>query len=247
MASEKMTISFEDFVKYFIKKWKIVIGLVFLSVALFVGGAKVLGEEISVPHSEEYLYYEKESAGLEHYLKEAVLMKINPTEIPERTLFLENVTDEVWLKDYALSREIWEGYVTEYEKAYLYELLNWQEIEADDVTDGKAQLILRHVTKEDCLKAAEHLKSRLEDKDAGVLITIGEARVTKDEELQDEQLRWYDRIDYSKSLLLDSQAGYTLKVSVTAAAITGAVAGGMLSVVIVFLMCIFGKKETKRS
>ena len=242
-----MTISFEEFVKYLIKKWIIVAGCVVLCAALFVGGAKLLGEEISVPHSEEYLYYEKESAGLEHYLKEAVLMKINPTEIPERTLFLENVTDEMWLKDFALSTEIWDGYVTDYEKAYLHELLNWQDGEADELTDGKAELIVRHVTREDCLKAAEHLKSRLEDKDAGALITIGEARVTKDENLQDEQLRWYDRIDYSKSLLLDSQAGYTLKVSVAAAAITGAAAGGVLALAIVFMMCIFGKKKTEKS
>lgn len=242
MASEKMTISFEDFVKYFIKKWKIVIGLVVLSVALFVGGAKVLGEEISVPHSEEYLYYEKESAWLESYMKEAALMQINPTEIPERTLFLKNVTDAEMLKDYALSREIWEGYVTSYEKAYLYELLNWQE---DGF--GNVELILRHVTEKDCLKAAEHIKNRLEDRDASAEITIGEARITKDENLQDEQLRWYDRIDYSKSLLLDSQAGYTIKVNVAAAAVTGAAAGGVLSLVVVFLMCMFGKKKTEKS
>lgn len=242
MTSEKLTISFEDFVKYFIKKWKITAGLVILSVALFVGGAKFLGEEISVPHSEEYLYYEKESAGLESYMKESALMQINPTEIPERTLFLKNVTDAEMLKDYALSRKIWEGYVTGYEKAHLYELLNWQEDE-----EGNVQLVLRHVTEEDCLKAAEHLKNRLEDRDAFVEITIGEARVTKDENLQDEQLRWYDRIDYSKSLLLDSQAGYTIKVNMVAAAVTGAVAGGVLAVVAVFLMCMFGKKKTERS
>lgn len=242
MASEQMTISFEDFVKYFIKKWKLVLGIVALSVILFMAGAKFLGEEISVPHSEEYLYYEKESAWLERYMKEAALMQINPTEIPERTLFLKNISEKDALKDYALSKEIWEGYVTEYEKAYLYELLNWQEQE-----DESVQLILRHVTEEDCKKAAEHLKSRLQDQDASAEITIGEARVSKDENLQDEQLRWYDRIDYSKSLLLDSQAGYTLKVSMTAAAMTGAVTGGVLSVVAVFCMCMFGKKKTKVS
>lgn len=239
MASEKMTISFEDFVKYFIRKWKIVIPLVLVFAVVFTAGAKLLGEEISVPHSEEYLYYEKESAWLESYMKEAALMQINPTEIPERTLFLENVTDSEALKDYAMSKKIWDGYVTDYEKAYLYELLNWQEDE-----EGNVQLILRHVTEVDCLKAAEHLKNRLEDQDAFLDITIGEARITKDENLQDEQLRWYDRIDYSKSLLLDSQAGYTIQVNVMAAALTGAIAGGLLSVVIVFLMCILGKNKT---
>ena len=242
MASEQMTISFEDFVKYFIKKWKLVLGIVVLAVALFVVGAKALGEEISVPHSEEYLYYEKESAWLERYMKEAALMQINPTEIPERTLFLENISEKDVLKDYVLSKEVWEGYVTAYEKAYLYELLNWQEQE-----HGSVELILRHVTEAECKEAAEYLKSRLEDQDAGIEVIIGEARISKDENLQDEQLRWYDRIDYSKSLLLDSQAGYTLKVNIAAAAMTGAVAGGVLSVAVVFCMCVFGKKKTKVS
>ena len=242
MTSEQMTISFEDFVKYFIKKWKITVGLVVLFVALFIGGTKLLGEEISVPHSEEYLYYEKESAWLESYMKEAALMQINPTEIPERTLFLKNVTDSASLKDYAMSREIWEGYVTEYKQSYLYELLNWQEDE-----EGNVELTIRHVTAEECLQAAEHLKSRLQDRDAAAEITIGEARIVKDEELQDEQLRWYDRIDYSKSLLLDSQAGYTIQINLAAAAITGAVTGGVLSLVVVFLMCMFGKKKTEES
>ena len=242
MTSEQMTISFEDFVKYFIKKWKITVGLVVLFVALVIGGTKLLGEEISVPHSEEYLYYEKESAWLESYMKEAALMQINPTEIPERTLFLKNVTDSESLKDYAMSREIWEGYVTEYKQSYLYELLNWQEDE-----EGNVELTIRHVTAEECLQAAEHLKSRLQDRDAAAEITIGEARIVKDEKLQDEQLRWYDRIDYSKSLLLDSQAGYTLKVSVAAAAITGVIAGGMLSLVVLFLMCIFERNKKEQS
>ena len=55
-----MTVSFEEFVNYFIKKWKVVALIVFGCVALFVGAAKLMGEEISVPHSEEYLYYEQE-------------------------------------------------------------------------------------------------------------------------------------------------------------------------------------------
>ena len=54
-----MTISFEEFVKYLLKKWMIAAGLVILFAGIFVAGAKILGEEISVPHSAEYLYYER--------------------------------------------------------------------------------------------------------------------------------------------------------------------------------------------
>ena len=90
MASEDITISLEEFGKYFLKKWKIVALLVFLCTGIFCGATKILGEEISVPHSEEYLYYEQESAWLESYLEESVLMQMNPTDIPEITLYLEN-------------------------------------------------------------------------------------------------------------------------------------------------------------
>lgn len=231
--SEKITVSFDDFVKYYVKKWKVSVLVILVCTAVFVVGSQFLGEEISSPPSEEYLYYEKESAWLEQYLKESVLMQINPTSVQERTLYLKNVDDKETLKDYVLSRNLWEYYVTDRNTDYFYELLDWQEDEY-----GTVQLTICHITEEECLDAAEYLKNRLEIQDAAIEITIGAAKVAKDEELQDEQLRWYDRIDYSKSLLLDAQAGYTITVSTTVSAICGIVSGVLLSVIVNFVSCI---------
>lgn len=231
--SEKITVSFDDFVKYYVKKWKVSVLVILVCTAVFAVGSKFLGEEISSPPSEEFLYYEKESAWLEQYLKESVLMQINPTSVQERTLHLKNMADQEALKEYVFSKEAWQNYVTDRNTDYFYELLDWQEGE-----DGEVQLTIRHVTEEECLDAAEYLKNRLETQDVGIEITIGAAKLTKDEELQDEQLRWYDRIDYSKSLLLDAQAGYTITVSTTVSAICGIAFGALVSVIVNFVSCI---------
>lgn len=238
MASEKMTINLEDFTKYLIKKWKTVLAIVLVCTALFVGATKITGEEITVPHSEEYLYYEKESAGLEDYLKNSVLMQMDPTSIYERTLFLENISEKEHLKNYAASTELWDEIESEDNKNYFYELLTWQEDEA-----GNVQLILRQVTEEECLKFAEYVKEKLEKYDTEVEVTVGEGRIVKDEDLQDEQLRWYSRIDYSRSLLLEAQAGYTIKINVAAAAMTGVLTGGILSIVILILSFLLRRKK----
>lgn len=236
MASEDITISLEEFGKYFLKKWKIVALLVFLCTGIFCGATKILGEEISVPHSEEYLYYEQESAWLESYLEESVLMQMNPTDIPEITLYLENSSDIQSLKDYILSKSIWDEIETTRNKRYFYELLTWNEEE--NVT-----ISLRHVTEQECREAAEYLKSKILEHDSNINVIVGELRTNTDEELQDEQLRWYDRIDYSKTLLLEAEAGYTIKVNVIAAAATGVLAGGVFSVFLLLVMYMIERKR----
>ena len=243
MVSEKMTISLEDFVRYFVGKWKIVAVILIVCIILFAGMTKLLGEEISVPHSEEYLYYEQESAWLERYLEESVLMQMNPTNIYEQTLFLGNISDDSLMKDYVTSLEVWDEIESERNKSFFYELLTWKESD----TAGNVQLILRHVTEEECLLFTEYLKEKIQNYDKTVTAQAGEVRVVKDEELQDEQLRWYERINYSKSLLLESQAGYTIKVNMAAAVIVGGLCGSILSVVVVLGMFLFGKNREKIS
>lgn len=236
MAAEDITISLEEFGKYFLKKWKIAVLLVFLCTGIFCGAVKILGEEISVPHSEEYLYYEQESAWLEKYMEESVLMQMNPTNIPEITLYLEDSSDIQSLKDYILSNSIWEELETLRNKRYFYELLTWNEGE-------KASISLRHVTEDECREAAEYLEKKILAYDANINVTVGELRTVTDEELQDEQLRWYDRIDYSKTLLLEAEAGYTIRVNIIAAAATGILTGGIIAVSVLLVLYMVKRKR----
>ena len=233
-----MTINFDEFIKYFVKKWKIVFVIIMCFACVFAGATKIVGKEINVPHSEEYLYYEKESAWLEEYLEKAILMKLNPTEIHERTIFLENIAQKEKLESFVQSIDIWDDFETEYEKKYLNELLIWSESD-----NGSIGLTVRHSTEKECLEIAQYLSNKIEEYDEVVETLIGEERITVDEKLQDEQLRWYDRIEYSKSLLLESQAGYTIKVNVVAAAITGIITGGIISFVVVLFMYIATQKS----
>lgn len=225
MPDGKMTISLEEFLKYMIKSWKMVILLIVIVTACFTIGATFLGEEINVPPSEEYLHYEQELEWHESYLEESVLMNLDPLSIHERTLLLRNISDHEMLKNYALSSEIWEDYSTERSKKYISELVNWKESEDSDTVE----LILRHATEEECLSAAEYLEEKLIKKDPEVEVVIGAEKIVTDEELQEEHLRWYSRINYVNSLLLDAQAGYTIRVSKPAAVMTGVLAGAVLS------------------
>lgn len=234
-----MTVNLEEFIKYLIKKWKMVCVITVLVTACFAAGAMFLGEEITVPHSEEYLHYEQELEWHESYLEESILMNLDPLSIHERTLLLRNISDYEVLKNYAVSSEIWEEYETARSKKYISELVQWIETEGSNTIE----LQLRHATEEECLSAAEYLQQKLQAKDLSVEIIIGAEKIVVDEKLQEEHLRWYDRIYYVNSLLLDSQAGYTISVNKPIAVITGVLTGSVLSIFVglISYMIIRGK------
>ena len=239
MLDERMTISLEEFLKYMMKKWKMVLLIIMIVTACFFMGSIFLGEEITVPHSEEYLHYEQELTWHKSYFEDSVLMNLNPLHIYERSIFLRDISDKDILKNYALSSEIWEEYETEWSKEYLYELVNWNEEE------NAVELILHHATGEECELTAVYLKEKLLEKDPSLEIVIGAEKIVKDQKLQEEHLRWNSRIDYVNSLLLDAQAGYTLKVSKTVAIVTGGMCGSVLAVCISLISYIFRREQEK--
>lgn len=242
MKLENMTISLEEFIKYLIGKWKVFGCVVILCTALFCGTAMMFGEEISVPHSEEYLFYEDALERHLIYVDEAVLMTLDPLCIYERSLFLKNITDKELLKDYTSSSEIWDELQTDRVKKYLPELLTWNENEET----GSVELVLRHGTSEDAIEWAEYLAEQLKNYDENLDVIIGAERIVADEDVELEQLRRYTRTEHIKSLWLDSRAGYTIRVSIPVAAVTGVLAGAVLSIVIVLFEYMFKNKNIKR-
>lgn len=235
MSAERMQISLEEFIKYSVKQWKIIAVITMIFVVLFAGVAFVFGKEIVVPHSEEYLHYEQELAWHESYFEESILMNLDPTSIHQRTMFITNISEKDLLKDYAVSSEIWNDLETEYSKKYISELISWNESEAS----ASVELILKHATSEECLEWAEYIKSQLEKFQPGIEIVVGAEKIVKDDNLQEEHLRWYSRIDYVNSLLLDSQAGYTIKVDIKVAIILGCIFGGILAIIFVLIRYLF--------
>ena len=88
------------------------------------------------------------------------------------------------------------------------------------------------------------LEEKILNRDKEATVIISEEKIIKDDKLQEEHLRWYSRIDYVESLLLEAQAGYTLRVSVMSAILVGTMAGAVGSVfVILFWYMIKGKRD----
>lgn len=234
-----MQISLEEFLKYFIKKWKMIGVVILVCVILFAGTATMFGEEISVPHSDEYLFYEDALARHLMYVEESLLMTLDPTSIHERTIFLRNISDKKILESYVASSEIWDELRTDRNKKYISELLTWK----DNPEIGSAELVLRHETAKECEEWAEYIAGKIIQYDPDLEVIVGPERIVADEEVQLEQLRRYTRTEHIKSLLLDSQAGYTISISIPVAGAVGGLMGSVLSVVLVFVLFIFDKNS----
>lgn len=241
MQNNKMTIDLDEFARYMLQKWKMIGIIVVLSVAVFTGIAVSLGEEISVPHSEEYLFYEDALERHLKYVDESVLMTLDATCFYERTLLLRNMSDPEMLKLYAESQEIWEDLETDRTKKYLPELLVWNLVEGT----ADVELVLKQATSEECREWAEYIAEKLSEYDSEVEVIIGPEKISADEDIQQEQLRRYTRTEHIKSLWLDSQAGYTLKVSVGAAALIGGVVGMLLSVSVAIVQKLIDQNKKR--
>ena len=234
-----MTISLEEFIKYLVSKWKIIILAVILNAAVFLSAAALLGEEISVPHSEEYLYYEDALERHLVYVEESALMTLNPNSIYERTIFVDNITNKTMLNDYIVSLEIWDDLNTERTKKYLPELLTWNEIEE------KVEIVLRQGSSAECEEWTNYIAAKIKDFDQKAEVTIGVERIVADEDVELEQLRRYTRTEHIKSLWLESQAGYSIKISKAAAVVLGCFAGGILGIIVSLIQFVMDKGRGK--
>ena len=237
MAFENVTINLDEYIKFFLKKWKLVAVIILGFMFVFVGATKIFGNEISVPHSEEYLYYERVLQWHEEYLEDSVLMSANATSIYVETILLRNISDIELLKNYVTSVDVWEGLETNRVIKYYPELVEWQE------SGQTVELAIKHATEEECQAAMDHIIEKIRTFDLSVEIIEGSSRVLVDEKLEEEQLRWFDRIEYTNSLLLDAQAGYTIKIDLMAAVITGGIIGTCASVFLTLVMYLFKRNK----
>ena len=232
-------INFEEFLKYYVKKWKMVTLEILVFVILFVGATQIVGKEITVPHSEEYLYYEKELNWHREYMEKSILMKVNPTRISVETLLIDNITDEDGLKNYVISADIWEDFQCQYEKKYLPELVRWNE----NLETKSVELALRHLNEDECKKTIHYLEKKIGEYDANLRIRMGASRIEVDDELQFLQNDWYSRIEFLENVLEEAEAGFTIKINTIAAAITGGLIGAVVSALMVLIMYV--TKRTK--
>ena len=102
---------------------------------------------------------------------------------------------------------------------------------------------MRHATEEECQTAVSYLIEKIEAFDRNVEVIEGSSKVVVDEKLQEEQLRWFDRIEYTNSLLLDAEAGYTIRINMLAAAITGGIVGIVATVLVTLILFLIKRNK----
>ena len=234
----RVTISLEEFIKTFLKKWKLTAVIVVAFALLFAGVSFVFGEEISAPASEEYIYWEQNLKNVTNYREHSILMQANPMEIYQETIFLQNVSDKEIMKNYVTSSQLWEDLETERSKMYANELVQWKEEE----TSGIVEIVLSHATEEECNSWMLYLENKILEFDSNIEIIKGSENIVTDEVLLERQQKKYKDIGFAEQLLDESQAAYTIKVSVELAAFIGAIVGCACSCVLVMIYLMFKKK-----
>lgn len=246
--NDRITISLEDFLKYFFRKWKLTVTVALVSAILFALFSYVIGEEISAPPSEEYIYYERNLESINNYFDHSILMQMDPMKIYQRTMFLRNISDKEMLKNYVTTAEIWTELETERNKTYLGELVIWNEFENSDTVE----VVLRHATEDECEQWVQYLEQQICEYDPKIEVTFGAADIVTDDYVLERQQKKYKDIDYAETLLEEAQAGYTIEVRTEVAAMVGIIVGAIASTVIILVQFMLKQsmgsaKETKES
>lgn len=236
--NDRITITLEEFIATFLKKWKMIVLVSIVCASVFAGVSYSFGEEISAPASEEYLFWEDNLENVTNYRENSILMQSDPMEIYQETIFLENISDREKLKNLVISSEVWENLETDRNKMYANELVQWNESE----TSNNIEIVLRHVTDKECKTWMSYLKEQIIRFDSDVLIIDGASSVVTDEKILELQQKKYIDIEFAKQLLDESQAAYTIEVSIELAAFIGMLMGILFSGVVIVVGLMLKKK-----
>lgn len=238
MALEQMTVSLDDYIRYMIKKWKLLIGLLLAGGCLAGTATLFFGQEIVIQPSEKYAELKEQEASFLEYMENSVIMEMDPMNVYKRTLFLTNLSDQNALKDYIESGNVWENCEEPLQVKYLTELLEWQE----EAQPEKVELELSHSDGETCEKLAEYIEEALQRYDQNLQIMIGTQRVVADQGISDEQMWCRNRLNDIQGQLEYTAAGCTITISFVTAVLFGAMIGGLLALVLCWGQLVFGQK-----
>ena len=235
---EKFTVSLDEFIKYLMKKWKIVLTVILLVTVSFVFSAAFLGNKITIPPSEEYENLKEQEKSFETYIDNSPLMKIDSTNVYERIVYISKIIDRGSLKKHVEAGRVWDNWDDENFRRYFSDLVTWY-----DSTSQSAEIKIQHYEEKECEKLAKYLVEQLHIYDAELEVLLGDALVSRDETIADVQTWYINRLDDIQGQLEHTAAGYTIEATVPIAIVIGAMAGTLLSVVCLFLMFLCSKKE----
>ena len=241
MSLERMTVSLDDFLKYLMKQWKVIVFFVLLGMAFAVGATALLGTKIEILPSEEYADLKEQEESFEDYMENSIVMQIDPMNVFEKTIFIKNVSDQDALKDYLSSNDLWSQYTQSISSKYLREVVSWEEnSESENI-----ELTVCHSDETSCGELSEYIADKIQQYDENAEVRVGTQRVTMDEEISDNQMWAIDRLNDIKGQLEIVSAGCTIEVSRVTAMILGILIGGLLSIIL--LWAKFLMKENFKS
>lgn len=239
MSVERMSVSLDDFLKYLIKKWYIVITFVLVCCIIFCSVTVIIGKKIEVPPSEEYLQLKEEEDSIQHYLENSIVMKMDPVNIYERILYVSDISDKIVLKDYVWSDETWSEFVNSDVVQYVWEIVTWEEVGKD------MEITIRHSGSTECSEFSEYLAEQIRKEDENVKVVVGEQRTVTDEAMATRQIWYLERLEDIQGQLEYTARGYTIEVTLGTSIVLGVFTGGLLAIVALF--CAFLLKKQIRS
>ena len=136
---EKFTVSLDEFIKYLMKKWKIVLTVILLVTVSFVFPAAFLGNKITIPPSEEYENLKEQEKSFETYIDNSPLMKIDSTNVHERIVYISKIIDRGSLKKHVEAGRVWDNWDDENFRCYFSDLVTWY-----DSTSQSAEIKIQH-------------------------------------------------------------------------------------------------------
>ena len=235
---EKFTVSLDEFIKYLMKKWKIVLTVILLVTVSFVFSVAFLGNKITIPPSEEYENLKEHEKSFETYIDNSPLMKIDSPNVYERIVYISKIIDRESLKNHIEAGHVWDNWDDENFRCYFSDLVTWY-----DSTSQSAEIKIQHYEEKECEKLAKYLVEQLHIYDTELEVLLGDALVSRDETIADVQTWYINRLDDIQGQLEHTAAGYTIEATVPTAIVIGAMAGALLSVVCMYLMFLCSKKE----
>lgn len=228
MKSERTMISLEELCTYFLKKWKLIAAIMIACVVLIVGAVWLFFEKKFVETDFLYRHYEELMQEEEEYQYNSPIMLMDCNEVHKKNIQLENILNAETLKQYVLSEEIWENFVTETPKKFLPELVSWNDTDTNEV------ILLVRYSAEMGSDYVDYLVGELKTYDSEIQINVSEEVVEYDAEIRNRQIQHTTLYRHYTEQMKISRVGYIQETAVTSAVVFATVLGIILSFSIVF-------------
>lgn len=229
--NDRFTISFEELIKYYMKKWKFIAIISVLAGVIFYVVAMWAGEEIVVPPSERCVYLEEQEESLKDYIDNSVIMKMDSMNISQITFSVKNIVNSEEFGACLSTGKGWDENTFMLPVKYLNEVVVWEKGEKE----GELKIQLRYFDQDSCEEFYEKISLWLRNIQEDIVIADKAEMIVSDENVLRKQLEIFDLLDDVQGELEYVAAGFTLSVSKEVALVVGMLTGGILAAFLLML------------